>query len=60
MRIKIALLSAAALVVGAFVHPATAAKTKMGCEQGKETWDAKAGKCVPGVAKKAAKKPEKK
>ena len=37
--------------------PAAAAKSKMGCERGKERWDANAGKCVPGKAKaKTAKK----
>lgn len=57
MRIKIALLSLGALVVGSFVYPASAAKTKMGCERGKEHWDATTGKCVPGAAvKKTAKK----
>ncbi|HEY7548565.1 MAG TPA: hypothetical protein VH913_03485 [Hyphomicrobiaceae bacterium] len=40
---------------------AEAAKTKMGCERGKEVWDAAAGKCVPGKAKaKTAKKTAKK
>ena len=37
-------------------EPAAAAKSKMGCERGKERWDAAAGKCVPGKAKAAAKK----
>ncbi len=62
MRIKIALLSLGALVVGSFVYPASAAKTKMGCERGKEMWDASVGKCVPGskAPKKSAKKSDKK
>jgi len=61
MRIKIVLLSLGALVIGSLAHPATAAKTKMGCERGKEIWDAQAGKCVPGkYTKKPAKKAEKK
>ena len=47
-------LSALALVVVAVSPgPATAAKTKMGCERGKEKWDAAAGKCVPGKSKYA-------
>lgn len=48
-------------------EPASAAKTKMGCERGKEVWNAPAGKCLAGkskytkmaaskTAKKAAKK----
>jgi hypothetical protein len=48
-------------------EPATAAKTKMGCEIGKEVWNATDGKCVPGkskyakmVASKTAKKAAKK
>ena len=57
MRITIALLGLGALIVGAFVYPAAAGKTKMGCEAGKEHWDASTGKCVAGAAaKKAAKK----
>jgi hypothetical protein len=33
----------------------------MGCERGKESWDAQVGKCVPGKApKKTAKKSDKK
>jgi hypothetical protein len=46
--------------------PVTAAKTKMGCERGKEVWNASIGKCVPGKSKyakvasrKAKKKAEK-
>ena len=53
-------LAAVALSTG----PATAAKTKMGCERGKEVWNATAGKCEPGKSKHAgkvaAKKPAKK
>jgi hypothetical protein len=65
MRVKIVLLSLGALAMvgfatGSFVHPAAAAKTKMGCERGKETWDASVGKCVAGKPKKAAKKAAKK
>lgn len=62
MRIKIALLSLGALVAGSFVYPASADKTKMGCERGKETWDAQTGKCVAGskAPKKSAKKSDKK
>jgi hypothetical protein len=37
-------------------EPAAAAKSKMGCDLGKEHWDAAAGKCVPGKAKAAPKK----
>jgi hypothetical protein len=50
-------LGALALVGLAFaVNPANAATSKMGCVKGKEVWDAKAGKCVPGKPKAAPKK----
>ena len=39
-------------------EPAEAAKTKMGCERGKQVWNAADGKCVPRTAK--AGKPAKK
>ena len=51
MRAVIIAAALAALAVGAVGVPAMAAKTKMGCEIGKETWDASAGKCVAGQAK---------
>jgi hypothetical protein len=61
MRTKIVALSLGALLVGSLAYPATADKTKMGCEKGKEVWNAQAGKCEPGeYTKKAAKKPAKK
>jgi hypothetical protein len=61
MRIKIVALSLGALLVGSLAYPATAAKTKMGCEKGKEVWNAAEGKCVPGTyTKKAGKKSAKK
>ena len=48
-------LALAGLVYSA--EPADAAKTKMGCERGKERWNAAAGKCEAGkAAKPAAKK----
>lgn len=49
-------LAAVALSTG----PATAAKSKMGCERGKEVWNATAGKCEPGKSKHAAAKKAKK
>jgi hypothetical protein len=48
MRSTIVAIGLAALVVGSFVHPAAAKKSKMGCEIGKEVWDAAQGKCVAG------------
>jgi hypothetical protein len=36
--------------------PAAAAKTKMGCERGKQAWNATAGKCEARKAGKPAKK----
>jgi hypothetical protein len=58
MRSMIVGMGLAALVVAAFGQPATAAKSKMGCEIGKEVWNASIGKCEPGTPKprKAAKK----
>jgi hypothetical protein len=54
-------LAALALAGMVYAAPADAAKSKMGCERGKEVWDAAAGKCVAGKAKaKAAKKTAKK
>ena len=34
-----------------------AEQTKMGCEKGKEVWNADEGKCVPGTPKKRTAKP---
>jgi len=51
MRAMIIAMAVAALAVGTIVYPAAATKSKMGCEIGKETWDASAGKCVPGTSK---------
>ena len=61
MRSMIVAIGLAALAVGAFVQPAAAQQSKMGCEIGKEVWDAAQGKCVAGrYVKKSrrAKKPE--
>jgi len=60
MRWTVITISAMALVSAAFVGPARAAKSKMGCEIGSEIWDASQGKCVPGKhAKKSTKKGKK-
>ncbi len=60
MRSMIVVLGLAALAAVSFTQPAAAKKSKMGCEIGKEVWDASAGKCVEGrYAKKAAKKAKK-
>jgi hypothetical protein len=48
MRSMIVAIGLAALAVGSFVQPAVAKKSKMGCEVGKEVWDAAEGKCVAG------------
>lgn len=55
MRQTIIALSAAAFAAGLLAQPAAAAKTKMGCEIGKEVWNATEGKCVPGKPKYAKK-----
>jgi hypothetical protein len=44
----IGLVACAALLP---VQPATAAKSKMGCEIGSEVWNASTGKCEPGKPK---------
>lgn len=55
-----------AFAVTSFValsEPASAAKSKMGCEIGKEVWNATLGKCEAGTSKykrKTAAKPAKK
>ena len=59
MRSMIVAIGLAALAAGAFVQPAAAKKSKMGCEVGKEHWDAGAGKCVAGKASAKAKKAKK-
>ena len=62
MRSMIIAFGLAAFAIGSLVTPVTAAKTKLGCEIGKEMWDASVGKCMPGkytkkrAAKTAAKK----
>jgi hypothetical protein len=54
MRLAVLAWSLGAIALVGLVHPsdpAAAAKTKMGCERGKEVWNASAGKCVPGRSK---------
>ena len=53
MRLSIfaSVLSILALATVASPGPATAAKSKMGCEVGTEVWDAAQGKCQPGTPK---------
>ena len=60
MRALIIAVGLAALAAGVLSQPAAAKKSKMGCEIGKEIWDASAGKCVAGKysKKKTAKKKE--
>ena len=55
MRMMIVAIGLAALAAGMLPQPAAAKKSKMGCEVGKEYWDATQGKCVAGT-KKSAKK----
>ncbi len=59
MRSMIIAAGIIALAAGVLAQPAAAKKSKMGCEVGKEYWDATDGKCKPGKAPKApAKKKE--
>jgi hypothetical protein len=55
MRASIIAISLAAFAVGSLAQPAAAAKTKMGCEKGREVWNATEGKCVPGKYSKRSK-----
>jgi hypothetical protein len=55
MRSMIVALGLAVFAACALVEPASAAKTKMGCEVGKQVWSAKDGKCVAGKSKYAGK-----
>ena len=58
MRLSLLALGALGLAGLVFVaDPAAAAKSKKGCEIGKEVWDATLGKCAP---KPKAAKPAKK
>jgi len=60
MRSMIVAIGVAALAIGVLAQPAAAKKSKMGCEIGKEVWDAAQGKCVAGkYTKKTAKKGKK-
>ena len=60
MRSMIIVAGVLAIAAGAFAPPAAAKKSKMGCEIGREHWDAAEAKCVPGKAtRKTAKKGKK-
>ncbi len=48
MRSMIVAIGLTAFAVGSLAQPAAAAKTKMGCEKGREIWNAAEGKCMPG------------
>lgn len=60
MRSMMIAVGLAAFAIGSLAQPAAAKKSKMGCEIGKEIWDATVGKCVAGkYARKTAKKSKK-
>jgi hypothetical protein len=52
MRTMMVALGLCAFAACAPIEPATAAQTKMGCEKGKEVWNAAEGKCEPGTPRK--------
>jgi|GEM_PF-1862974 hypothetical protein len=52
MIVALTLAGFAACVLG---QPASAAKTKMGCEIGKQVWSGSEGKCVAGKSKYSGK-----
>ena len=56
MTVALALAGFAAVLL---VQPANAAKTKMGCEVGKQVWSGTEGKCVAGKSKYAGKSAKK-
>ena len=63
MRFVLVALGALAFVgLAASPEPASAAKTKMGCERGKQTWNATLGRCEAskGKATRTARRPAKK
>ncbi len=58
MRLSVLACGLGALAIAGFVYgsdPAAAAKSKMGCERGKEVWNATSGKCEAGKPKKYGK-----
>jgi hypothetical protein len=60
MRSMIIAAGIVAIAAGVLAHPAAAKKSKMGCEIGREHWDATEAKCVPGKAtRKTARKGKK-
>jgi hypothetical protein len=57
MRVILVVLGALALAgLVASSEPAVAAKSKMGCERGKEAWNATLGRCEASKAKRKATK----
>ena len=52
MRSMIIAAGLVAIAAGLFAHPAAAKKSKMGCEIGREHWDAAEAKCMPGKSTK--------
>jgi hypothetical protein len=60
MRSMIVAVGLAAFAFAALTQPAAAKKSKMGCEVGREVWDATEGKCVSGkYTRKTARKGKK-
>jgi hypothetical protein len=58
MRLSVLACGLGALALAGFVYgsdPAAAAKSKKGCEIGKEVWNATTGKCEKGKPKKYSK-----
>lgn len=54
MRLSVVASVMSVLALGTIMAspgPASAAKSKMGCEIGSEVWNAAAGKCEPGTPK---------
>jgi hypothetical protein len=60
MRFVVIALGGLALAgLAAPAGPAEAAKTKMGCDRGKQVWNATLGRCEAGKSKYAAMSPRK-
>jgi hypothetical protein len=59
MRSMIIAAGLAAIAAGVLAQPAAAKKSKMGCEIGREHWDATEAKCMPGKGVRSARKAKK-
>ncbi len=59
MRSMIIAAGLAAFAAAMLAQPAAAKKSKMGCEVGREHWDAVEGKCMAGKSTRKSRKAKK-